>query len=55
LKRVVNVTTLRPHACQSTRSWRARTTRLEARIRRPSPDPRSDTEGLAASERSADA
>lgn len=37
LKRVVDVTTLRPHACQSTRSWRARTTRLEARIRRLSP------------------
>jgi hypothetical protein len=43
LKRVVDVTTLRPHACQSTRSGPTRTTRLKAVIRRPAPDLRPDT------------
>ena len=43
LKRVVDVTTLRPHACQSTRSGPTRTTRLKAVIRRLAPDLRPDT------------
>jgi len=35
LKRVVDVTALRPHACQSTRSWLSRTSRLDVLARRP--------------------